>query len=81
MLMFSSNPNHLLKTPPPNIITLEGRASTYGFEGNMDIQTVALGLSCVAKLWFLLLRSAHMISMSLEQLLSGCTWGAGGGGG
>ena len=35
--MTSSNPNYLLKVPPPTNITLESRVSTYEYGG--DTQT------------------------------------------
>ena len=40
--MTMSKPNNLPKAPPPNIITLRGRDSTYEFWGDTNIQSMTI---------------------------------------
>ena len=40
--MTSSKPNHLLKAPLPNIITLGVRAPTYEFWGDTNIRSITI---------------------------------------
>lgn len=40
-LLTPSNPNHLPRAPPPNIITLGVRGSAYKFGGDANIESIA----------------------------------------